>query len=63
MKKAAAIEDRIPDHSVLCRARNERFRESDALRRVRWEDPHYRRRGALIPSPMATPLLFSKMEP
>jgi hypothetical protein len=28
------IEDRIPDHSVFCRARNERFRESDALRRV-----------------------------
>src|SRR3954453_10793083 len=23
------IEDRIPDHSVFCRARNERFRESD----------------------------------
>jgi transposase len=28
------IEDRIPDHSVYCRARHERFRESDALRRV-----------------------------
>src|SRR5271156_246289 len=28
------IEDRIPDHSVFCRARRERFRESDALRRV-----------------------------
>jgi transposase len=28
------IEDRIPDHSVFCRARYERFRESDALRRV-----------------------------
>jgi transposase len=28
------IEDKIPDHSVFCRARNERFRESDALRRV-----------------------------
>jgi transposase len=28
------IEDRIPDHSVFCRARNERFRESDVLRRV-----------------------------
>jgi transposase len=28
------IEDRIPDHSVSCRARHERFRESDALRRV-----------------------------
>src|SRR6478735_6034488 len=28
------IEHRIPDHSVFCRARNERFRESDALRRV-----------------------------
>jgi transposase len=28
------IEDRIPDHSVFCRARLERFRESDALRRV-----------------------------
>ena len=28
------IEDRIPDHSVFCRARQERFRESDALRRV-----------------------------
>src|SRR6202008_1628951 len=26
------IEDRIPDHSVFCRARHERFRESDALR-------------------------------
>jgi transposase len=28
------IEDRIPDHSVFCRARHERFRASDALRRV-----------------------------
>ena len=28
------IEDRIPNHSVFCRARHERFRESDALRRV-----------------------------
>jgi transposase len=28
------IEDRIPDHSVFCRARHERFRNSDALRRV-----------------------------
>src|SRR5258705_5728493 len=28
------IEDRIPDHSVFCRARHDRFRESDALRRV-----------------------------
>src|SRR5499426_2093239 len=28
------IEDHIPDHSVFCRARHERFRESDALRRV-----------------------------
>jgi transposase len=28
------IEDRIPDHSVFCRARHERFCESDALRRV-----------------------------
>jgi IS5 family transposase len=28
------IEDKIPDHSLFCRARHERFRESDALRRV-----------------------------
>src|SRR5580700_1958351 len=28
------IEDKIPDHSVFCRARLERFGESDALRRV-----------------------------
>ena len=28
------IEDKIPDHSVFCRARRERFRESEALRRV-----------------------------
>jgi transposase len=28
------IEDTIPDHSVFCRARHERFRASDALRRV-----------------------------
>ena len=28
------IEDTIPDHSVFCRARHERFRESDALRRM-----------------------------
>src|ERR1700736_4219975 len=28
------IEDGIPDHSVFSRARHERFRESDALRRV-----------------------------
>src|SRR5512136_1186339 len=28
------IEDKIPDHSVFCRARHERFRESDALRRI-----------------------------
>jgi len=29
-----SVEDRIPDHSVFSRARRERFRESDALRRV-----------------------------
>jgi transposase len=29
-----SIEDSIPDHSVFSRARHERFRESDALRRV-----------------------------
>src|ERR1700681_1349160 len=29
-----SVEDQIPDHSVFCRARHERFRESDALRRV-----------------------------
>ena len=29
-----SIEDRIPDHSVFSRARNERFRESDVFRRV-----------------------------
>ena len=29
-----SIEDRIPDHSAFTRARNERFRESDILRRV-----------------------------
>src|SRR6202011_3910387 len=28
------VEDKIPDHSVFCRARQERFRQSDALRRV-----------------------------
>src|SRR5437773_6283915 len=28
------IEDSIPDHSVFCRARHERFRESNALRRA-----------------------------
>ena len=28
------IEDRIPDHSVFSRARHERFRQSDALRRI-----------------------------
>src|SRR6202048_5148911 len=28
------IEERIPDHSVFCRARHARFRESDALPRV-----------------------------
>jgi transposase len=28
------IEDKIPDHSVFCRARLERFPESDVLRRV-----------------------------
>src|ERR1700746_1732486 len=29
-----SIEDKIPDHSVFSRARHERFRESDMLRRV-----------------------------
>jgi transposase len=29
-----SVEDTIPDHSVFCRARHERFRDSDALRRV-----------------------------
>lgn len=29
-----SVEDSIPDHSVFCRARHERFRDSDALRRV-----------------------------
>ena len=33
-KGQLGIEDKIPDHSVFCRARHERFRESDALRRV-----------------------------
>src|SRR3979409_2138060 len=33
-KGKLGIDDKIPDHSVFCRARNERFRESDALRRV-----------------------------
>jgi transposase len=28
------VEDKIPDHSAFSRARHERFRESDALRRV-----------------------------
>src|ERR1700727_3251524 len=28
------IEDAIPDHSVFCRARHERFREGDVFRRV-----------------------------
>jgi transposase len=28
------IKDKIPDHSVFCRARHERFRQSGALRRV-----------------------------
>ena len=28
------LEDAIPDHSAFCRARNERFRESDIFRRV-----------------------------
>src|SRR5437762_3005400 len=28
------VEDQIPDHSVFSRARHERFRESDTLRRV-----------------------------
>jgi transposase len=29
-----SIEDKIPDHSAFCRARNERFRDSDLFRRV-----------------------------
>src|ERR1700754_4325819 len=29
-----SVEDKIPDHSVFSRARHERFRESDTLRRV-----------------------------
>src|SRR5246127_729833 len=29
-----SVEDKIPDHSVFSRARHERFRESEALRRV-----------------------------
>jgi transposase len=29
-----SIEDKIPDHSAFSRARNERFRDSDILRRV-----------------------------
>ena len=29
-----SIEDRIPDHSAFCRARNERFRDSDLFRHV-----------------------------
>ena len=29
-----SIEDRIPDHSAFCRARNERFRDSDLFRRI-----------------------------
>ena len=29
-----SIEDKVPDHSALSRARNERFRDSDIIRRV-----------------------------
>src|SRR5260221_10015763 len=29
-----SIEDKIPDHSVFSRARNERFRDNDIFRRV-----------------------------
>jgi transposase len=29
-----SIEDKVPDHSAFSRARHERFRESDMLRRV-----------------------------
>ena len=29
-----SIEDRIPDHSVFCRARHDRFHESEALRQM-----------------------------
>src|ERR1700704_2658795 len=29
-----SIEDKIPDHSAFCRARNERFRDSDLFRHV-----------------------------
>ena len=29
-----SIEDKIPDHSAFCRARNERFRDSDMFRHV-----------------------------
>lgn len=29
-----SIEDKVPDHSAFSRARNERFRDSDILRRV-----------------------------
>ena len=32
--QAEASKTKFPDHSVFCRARHERFRESDALRRV-----------------------------
>jgi len=29
-----SVEDKIPDHSAFCRARNERFRDSDIFRRL-----------------------------
>jgi hypothetical protein len=30
------LEDPIPDHSAFCRARNERFRQSDLFRSASW---------------------------
>jgi transposase len=45
------IEDKIPDHSVFCRARLERFRESDALRRVTGERRRRDARSANATSP------------
>jgi len=47
------IEDKIPDHSVFCRARRERFRESDALRRV-FEGVVARRNQPIIPVTLAS---------
>jgi transposase len=54
-----SIEDKVPDHSVFSRARNERFRDSDIFRSVSFTA----RLAACAPSSLVIPKFVSPSDP